>query len=78
MPNGETRMIDFDTFSYLVGDGRIFHSQSTPIEFFATLLHKKNLQNLSSANLGEFDLKNLDCSINENFAASYTSVGMRP
>ena len=78
MPNGETRMIDFDTFSYLVGDGRIFHSQSTPIEFFATLVPKKNLKNLSSANLGEFDFKNLESSIEEKFAASFTSAGKRP
>ena len=72
MPNGETRMIDFDTFSYLVGDGRIFHSQSTPSEFFATLVPKENLKNLNPGNFADFKFKNLDRTIEEKFAASFT------
>lgn len=78
MPNGETRMIDFDTFSYLTGDGRIIHSQTTPMEFFASLLPKKSLKNISSGSLGDYDFKNADRPIAEKFAASFTCAVKHP
>lgn len=78
MPNGQTRMIDFDTFSYLTGDGRIIHSQTTPIEFFGTFVPKKNLKNLSSGTLSDHAFNNLERPIKEKFAASFTCAPKKP
>ncbi len=78
MPNGQTRMIDFDTFSYLTGDGRTIHSQSTPIEYFANLVPKEKLKHISSGSLGDYDFKNLDLPLEERFAASFACETRRP
>ncbi len=70
-PDGSTRIIDFDTFSYLSNSGRPIHSKTAPVEYFAALLPEEKFSNMTRKDSGMLKtIKTVNPS-DERFLASF-------
>lgn len=72
-PEGVSKMIDFDSFSFLADDGRVLHSQSTMPAYFASRVSSAKLKDTDYSGIAGSKLKSAKpVSFEEMFANSFT------